>query len=281
MLIVRGFAHPVPGRAGTNFYASPKLRLTSATDWRHRRKDETVVGIVLHTRLGLPVKLKTGAGPNRGWDVDLAARFSKDPRAASAHVGIDADGSYGCFADLDKVATYHAGHVNGISVGIECYQEPDGTVYETTVQACADIIDVLTRVFGIQRQYPVERAICRRFANILPGDPHTYMPGGARGRDWCGVYGHRNVTRNRGAGDPGDEVFAELKQRGYEGFSVDEGEDITAWAKRQRELGIDERDVDGVPDLITRRYIALKRRGGPGLWVERPGDEDVDSDRLP
>lgn len=272
MLVSSGFAFDVPGRIGDNFRHNPRLAL-SPDDWRPRRTGEVVLGIVLHTRLGLPVIVKPGAGPNRGWDLDLPARFAKDERKASCHVGIDADGSFGCFADLAKVATYHAEHVNGTTVGIEMYQEPDGTVYESTLEACADVVDVVTRIFGVQRQFPAERAISKRFANILPGNAYTYIAGANRGRDFSGVYGHRNVTRNRGPGDPGDDIWGVLAARGYERFHVDEGHDIEVWEQRQRDLGLDVREVDGVPGAMTRRLIAMRRHGGPGIWVERPGDE--------
>lgn len=234
------------------------------------------MSIVLHTRLGKQVILKEGAGPNRGWDRDYAARQSGDDRAASAHIAIDADGSYGCYADLARVATYHASHMNGISIGIECYQEPDGTVYAATLEGCADVVDVLTRIFGIQRQFPLERAICKRFADIVPSNKYTYIPHGNRGRDFSGVLGHRNLTRNRGIGDPGDPIFGVLKVRGYEAYSVDDGEDISAWVTRQRELGMSDHDVDGVPEQLTRRKLMMQRHGGPGLWVIRPGDEDFE-----
>jgi hypothetical protein len=273
MLVVNGFGWEVPGRTGDNFRQNPKLSLTQRGDFRPRRPDEVVLGVVFHTRLGLRGEVRPGRGPNRGWDLDLAARFSKDDRAASCHVAVDADGSYACFADLARVATYHAGHVNGITVGIELYQEADGAVYEETLESGADICDVVTRVFGVQRQVPVERAICRRFANILPTDAKTYIAGGNRGRDFSGVYGHRNITRNRGEGDPGDRIFELLVERGYERYAVDAGEDIAVWEQRQRELNMDPREVDGVPGQVTRSMIAMHRKGGPGIWVEREGDE--------
>jgi hypothetical protein len=279
VLIVNGYAHAVPGREGSNYRQNPRLRLTDHRDWRERRKDEVVLSIVLHTRLGKQVILKEGAGPNRGWDRDYAARQSGDDRAASAHVAIDADGSYGCYADLAKIATYHASHMNGVSIGIECYQEPDGTVYAETLKGCADVVDVITRVFGIQRQFPYEREICRRFADIVPGNKYTFIAGANRGRDFSGLCGHRNITRNRGVGDPGDPIFGVLKERGYEGYWVDRGEDIAAWAQRQRELGMPEHEIDGVPEQLTRSKIMMARRGGAGLWVERPGDEEHEPDR--
>lgn len=275
-LVINGFSHVVPGRKGLSFRDDKRLSLSSRDDWRPRRRDEAILGIVVHTRWGAPVKIADGKAPDRKWDLDVAARWSRDERQASAHVAVDSDGSYACYADIGKIATFHASHVNGVTAGLEMYQDKDGTVYRETLEATADILDVLTRELGVQRQFCTETAICRRFANIVATDKRTYIQGANRGRDFCGVYGHRNVTRNRGAGDPGDEIFAVLRERGYEGFAVDQGEDVAAWADRQRQLGLVEADVDGVPEGKTRALIQHARHGGPGLWVWRPGDEHYD-----
>jgi hypothetical protein len=277
-LVVNGIGYPVPGRSGESFLTDRRLDLKSKDDWRPRRVRAPVMGVVMHTRWGVEPKVKPGQGPNRGWDIVLAGRFSADARKASCHVAVDADGSFGCLADLARVVTYHAGHVNGVTVGVELYQERDGTMWESTLEAGADICDVITRVFGIQRQFPVERVICRRLANHLSGKSATYVRGANRGRDFFGVYGHRNVTRNKGPGDPGGEIFEVLKARGYESFAIDEGEDLTAWEERQRDLGFREDDIDGIPGELTRARLRMHRRGGPGLWVERPGDDCFDDD---
>lgn len=274
MLIANGFAHSVPGRDGANFHEDPTLKLTGASDWRPRRNGEHVIGIVLHTRMGLPVKVLPGKGPNRRWERRVAQNWSADDRAASAHISVDADGSYACHADLARIATYHANHVNGYTVGIEMYQDAEGGVHEATMECAADIVDVLTRIFGVQRQFPTETAICRRLANIVSTEPRTYIAGANRGRDFCGIYGHRNVTRNRGPGDPGDPIWGVLKTRGYEPYAIDTGADIDAWSQRQRELGLPAHDVDGVPEQHTRRLIALARGNPTGLWVHRPGDDE-------
>ena len=278
MIVVNGIGHHVPGRVGESWLSDRRLNLKSQDDWRPRRSKAPVMGVVLHTRWGVPPKVKPATGPNRGWDIVLAGRFSADERKASCHVAVDADGSYGCFADLARVVTYHAGHVNGVTVGIELYQERDGTMWESTLEAGADICDVVTRVFGIQRQFPTESDICRRLANHLSQERATFVPGANRGRDFCGVYGHRNVTRNRGPGDPGGEIFEVLKARGYEPFAIDKGEDLSAWEERQRALGFREDDIDGIPGELTRARLRMQRRGGPGIWVERPGDDAFDDD---
>ncbi len=89
-----------------------------------------------------------------------------------------------------------------------------------------------------------------------------------------GVYGHREVSDDRGEGDPGDAIFERLLQAGYERYDFDKQEDIAVWKARQAELnqqlGIS-LGVDGVPGVQT--VIALIQAGRPhGLWTPRPGD---------
>lgn len=275
MLIFNGRGVLVPNCVGQSFQGDRKLVLAN-DDWRPRPTGSSVHCIVMHTRMGMPVKFKPGDGPNTRWDEDLPGRFAKDDRKASCHVAIDGDGSYACYADILKVAAFHAGHVNDISMGIEMYQDAEGHVYGATIETALAILDVATRELGVQRQFVAETAICRRIANNVRGPSHAtslaYVASGGRGRDWNGILGHRNVTRNRGPGDPGDDIFARLSLAGYETFYVDQDDDLIAWERRQRVLGIKPEDCDGQPGHQTRACIAAQRRGGPGLWVERPGD---------
>jgi hypothetical protein len=275
MLVADGLIYSVPGARGTAFLEEPSLSVESARDSRPRPKGTWIRGIVVHTRMGLPVVLRSGDGPNVGWDKVLAKRFANDERQASCHVAIDADGSYACLADLIRTVTYHAGHVNEITVGVEMYQGADGVVYESTLETAVLVCDVLTRVLGIQRQYPREHQICRRFASPTAGVSRekklAHVVGGARGMDFCGIYGHRNVTRNRGPGDPGDEFFNKLAAAGYEGWHVDAGDDLDVWSERQQALGIDPDDCDGIVGPMTRSRIEHKGRPW-GMWKPRPGD---------
>ena len=78
-----------------------------------------------------------------------------------------------------------------------------------------------------------------------------------------GVFGHRNLTSKRGAGDPGDYLLQALADAGYEEFDFAEGEDVRVWQSRQGELGI---KPDGLPGSAT--VAALKEAGYvDGLWV--------------
>lgn len=273
-LIIGGQAVEVPGLDGENFFENPKLKLAS-TDFRNRRV-WWVRSICVHTRMGIfaPDKIVNG-GKNRGWDGVVAGRWSKDERYASAHIAIDGDGSVGCLSDLRLHTTYHAGQVNDVSIGIEMYQEADGTIYTDTLASCLRLVDFLTLRFGIQRQIPAERKICRRFARGTKGSgsaQRAYLSGGLSGVNFSGVFGHRNVTRNRGPGDPGDEIMAWLSNAGYERYIVDLDEDLNVWAGRQRQLGIHEEEVDGIPGSQTLELLR-KKHSPTGLWVPRPGDE--------
>jgi hypothetical protein len=121
------------------------------------------------------------------------------------------------------------------------------------------LVDFLTRVFGIQRQVPA----------VYRGRPVQRL---ATGRaDFIGVCGHRDISRQRGRGDPGDAIMEAFAHAGYERFDLDERQDLATWKARQTALGLPASDCDGIPGPKTRRLLASA--GKPhGLWVPRPGD---------
>lgn len=260
--------------ASTNFQENPKVRLANVS--YRKRGVSWVRGIVMHTRMGQwPIIVKPG-GTNRKWDEVVADRWAHGGRMAGAHIAIDGDGSYACMADCLTEATYHAGQVNEVTVGIEMYQEVDGTMYESTLDSALWILDALTRILGIQRQFCIERNLCRRFARPIQSGVNrsvdlAYMEGGAEGKDFVGIYGHRNCTRNRGPGDPGDPLWEKLEQAGYESFQVEKMEDRITWKERQHSIGMHEEDCDGIPGKVT--VDALRKEGHKnGLWVPRAQD---------
>lgn len=274
-LVIGGKTYGVPGTPGVSFVEAPGLALRPQ-DWHPRRRGAWVRGICLHTRIGLPVVEVPGAGASKGWD-RAVCRFHA---GASCHVVIDADGSFTCLADLETMTAYHAGHLDEISVGVELYQEyPSGHVWSATLRTCVMVCDVITRVLGIQRQYVQADHILRRFAVPTRGRSRAselaYVHGGGRGRDWCGLYGHRNVTRGRGPGDPGAQAWGYLAEAGYEGFAADDGDDLDVWAERQERLGVEPDHCDGIPGPLTRARIVASGRNEHGLWVSRPGDRTM------
>ena len=279
MIVAGGTRHELAGVETFDFTQDPRYRL-SREGWRPR-KTAWIRSIGIHTRLGMPVKLQPGRreGPRGrpGWDEQFAGRMNRDGRYAGAHIAVDGDGSAACVADVRRAAAYHAGPCNDVSVGLEMYQDAQGRVWQATIDTTVRIVDLLTRVLRIQRQIVREVGICRRFARPTRGTKRShelaYMEGGASGADFVGVWGHRNATRNRGPGDPGDEIMLALQGAGYEPFWVDQGEDLDTWAKRQIDVGFHEdMDCDGIPGPFTASALEHYADRPHGLWVSRPGD---------
>lgn len=268
-LVIGGKQVAVAGLVIRNWFDDPALRLRigSGGDGRRRMRDPRLIaGICLHTTKGIPggrdkrpQKILPGLGQNLGKDGATVRYWTTSDVQAGAHLVVDHDGSIVCCADLLTEATYHAGEVNEVTIGIEIYQGNDAEVYEGQLAAVVTLCDALTQLFGIQRQ------VQARYS----GEPVPRIAAGAV--DVRGIYGHRDVTTNRGFGDPGDAVFSALRNAGYESFDFSTNEDKDAWRLRQKNLvekGF-KISVDGVPGSETT--AALAAAGHPhGMWVKRP-----------
>jgi len=270
-LIFDGRVVETPGYDSVDF-RDPKYHLRKGY---RPRETSWIRGICLHTRMGKVSNRVRETGVDRRWDEVLAERWGRGDRMAGAHIAIDADGSYGCLVDIVKYAAFHASQLNDTSVGIEIYQGADGTLYKPALETAVYLVDVLTRELGIQRQFPLETKIARRLARggrrpWRKSHRLSWMDEGEGGENFCGVYGHRNGTRNRGLGDPGNQIFAMLAAAGYEVFPIDADADREAWRKRQRELGL---RADGIPGPKTRRALELAGYQH-GLWIPRPSDAE-------
>lgn len=272
-LIIGGKEVEVPGVTVRNYKDEPKLALRvkrpdGGNDGETPRKYPVSL-VVLHTTKGIPggsdktpQTMKPGFGPDTD-AVDRTIRYwSTDPKPSGAHLVIDADGMVGCLADLKEVCAYHAGDhgVNHRSVGIEIYQFGDASLYEGQLDVAVKVVDVLTAQFGIQRQIPT------KYLN----KPAPRLDEG--GKDCMGVVGHRDVSNNRGFGDPGDLIFQKLEKAGYERLDFYTGKDLEVWKSRQKELadktGL-HLTIDGVPGPGTR--AALTQLGYKhGLWMLPP-----------
>ena len=279
MLVINGQKVEVPGVESGCFLDNPKLGFTKKQDFR-LRKTSWVRSICVHTRMGIWPQTHEPSKKNRRWDELGVRRASKDDRIASWHISIDSDGSFVCHLDLAKHCAYHAGQTNDYSIGIECWQSADGNVTPETLASCVRIIDVITREFKIQRQFCTENTICKRLARSRKPSPKSrsqqlaYMEGGGNGEDFVGVFGHRNCTKNRGRGDPGDRVFDLLREAGYEEFVIRANEDLNTWKTRQERLGMLP-PYDGIPGPGTVRVIEADNQAH-GIWVPRPGDSSVE-----
>jgi len=266
-VVIDGQNENVPGVAVDNWIATPALqRLKPGEDCRSRYT-RWIRGIVLHTTKGIPggsdhrpQVIKPGLGPNRRGDYTTAHFWATSTKHAGAHLVVDFDGSTVCLADLRTEASFHAGEVNEVTIGIEIYQGSDAELYQGQLDAVVRLVDFLTARFGIQRQ----------FHKPYKGGPVARIAQGAQ--DVVGVYGHRDVTTNRGQGDPGNAIFETLERAGYEPFDFAISADKDAWRQRQEQLNTDlglALPVDGVPGQKT--VAALIQSGRPhGLWVEAP-----------
>ncbi len=268
-LIIGGKEVDVPGVAIRNFKDDPKLALRvgrsdGPNDGRTRTLPVTLV--VLHTTKGIPggtdkreQVILPGLGPDTKAEDRTATYWSTDPTQSGAHIVVDHDGSVACLADLQTVCAFHAGQsdVNNRSVGIEIFQGGNAEMYAEQLDIVRKVVDALTSAFGIQRQIP---DYYRRNTPI----PRLQKMGG---RDLYGVVGHRDVSDQRGKGDPGDSIMDVLAKNDYERFDFFTNKDIEVWKQRQRDIG--GIDVDGVPGPQTN--AALKKLGyKDGLWALPP-----------
>jgi hypothetical protein len=268
-VVIDGVVEAVPGVSVVDWLGDRTLpRLKVREDCR-ARYTRWIRGIVLHTTKGIPggtdhrpQVIKPGLGPNRKGDYATARYWATTAKQSGAHLVVDFDGSVVCLADLLTEASYHAGEVNEVSIGIEIYQGDEAELYAGQLDAVVRLLDFLTRRFKIQRQlqYPYR------------GGPVPRIAAGAQ--DVVGIYGHRDVTTNRGAGDPGDAVFEALFAAGYERFDFSANTDKAAWRQRQETLNTNHGTgliVNGIPDQLTVAALIASGRT-TGLWLARPSD---------
>lgn len=253
MLILDGKRRNVPGLTVYNWLDTsgcPRTTdLSPRTTW--------VRAIVLHTVHGKVGPLRPG-GKDTGRDLKYAQYQARTPRSVSWDFTVDLDGSVAQSNDPVDYFTWHATSVNKYTIGIELVQEMDGSVYEEQLAKTVLLVGALCDHFGIQKQIP--------WRGDGPIDGLIPRIEKGNGVDVVGVYGHRNQTRNRGKGDPGDHVFRALKAAGFDGFDFARDEDKTVWRARQKAVDIEPKKCDGIPGPGTR--AALEQHGyRAGVWV--------------
>jgi len=255
--MIAGLLHQVPGVECTSAGAGapPWCRL-SPGDYT-QRKTKWVRQIIIHTTKGIANQtIRPGRGPG-GKDKVVADFWRGDPQHSAAQLVVDTDGSIACLADLATVAAYHATTSNDWSVGIEMYQEGDGSLYEATLTSTVALCRVLCEALAIP--YQMHHAPYRSGVIV-----DRLKHGGA---DCVGIFGHRDQawdfdrnTAARGQGDPGGAIYARLRNNGCEAFDFAKREDLSKWVTRQqklRRLG-EQVTVDGVCGPGT--MAAMRRR---------------------
>ncbi len=277
-LIINGQEIEVPGIVITNFKDNPKLalRIKSAPADGESPRIHPISLIVFHTTKGIPggknktpQTLRPGLGPDTKAEDKIAGYWAMDPQNSGAHIIIDSDGSVACLADLKLVCAYHAGDkgVNHRSIGIEIFQNADGSLYKGQLEVAVKLANFLTATFSIQRQIP------SKYLN----KPAPRLDAG--GSDCVGVIGHRDCSNQRGFGDPGDFIFDMLEKEGYERVDFYTGSDLNIWKARQYEL----EEVSGIPltkdgipgpaTLAVLDKLGYKHK----LWALPPSKKDLNA----
>lgn len=251
-LLIRGHIVPIPGHGDVasfddTLWCRPPASETRTTWVRQYFLHKTIADD--------PEFIAGDVGPRDG-DRETIDAWHRSGKPDGAHLITGYDGRTCCLADLSFTVTYHATRSNKWSVGHEMKEQPGGGVYRATIGAAVDACVVACRELGIQLQMPRLRS--------YKGHPMPRMANG--GPDMVGIFGHRDNTEARGVWDPGEFVFNALAVLGVEQLDFAAGEDRDVWARRQRSIGMDTSDCDGVPGPKT--VAALKTAGYvDGIWI--------------
>jgi hypothetical protein len=231
-LIIDGKRVPIVAE-GATWLDDPK-RAPPVTDGV-RRKADKVKAIVLHTTRGVDgAVVRPGGRPSTRAET-LARYQASTDREVSWHLTIDSDGTVLQQADLATWMCWHAGHVNGWTVGIELVQHADSpdlwrAQLDALVTACGAVCDalaiprrVLVGADGLPFLRPVRALLSEaaRGPQGADGSPGPLL--GGRAERWGGVLGHCQVVPRsvRGPGDPGEAPFRALLAAGWTGARVD------------------------------------------------------------
>lgn len=262
-VILDGEKISTPGIETISWLDDPKV--PQATDGGTRT--QWIRAIVLHTVKGKLGGIQPGVKPS-----NRAETYAKYQASTSRDVSwdytIDTDGTVVVSNDPIKRYTWHAGSVNGFTLGIELVQEENGDIWQGQIDATVKFLDWITRELA-DRGHPIQRQIPITGMGTPVRGTISRIVKASEAKRVVGIYGHRNQTNNRGPGDPGDHIFNALLNAGYKGFNLEAKEDLIFWESTQRLLGMPA--PDGVPGPETAR--TLKAAGhAHGLWITRPGD---------
>lgn len=235
-LICEGRRIPCAGEIVT-WLDDPK-RAPTVADGAPRDADD-VLAFMFHTSKGrTTTTVRPDAIPSTMAET-LARYMANASREVSVHLWADTDGTIIQQADLATRTTWHAGWVNGWTVGAELVQREDAPTTLTVPQlrAAADVCDATCDALGIPRRVlvgPDGAPWVKPVRDLMSPRARHFSTGanlGGRGKTWSGVIGHCHVAHpdagangkrsGRGPGDPGPQIFAELIARGYARHVVD------------------------------------------------------------
>lgn len=217
-LIINGRRVAVPGVRVVTWLDDERIpRVTKV----NRRRASAVSAVVLHTSRGVVGVVRDGAGDD-GKALRLARYQVTGSREASWHLTVGGAGTVYQQADLADDATWHASQANPWSVGIECAQSADTPdLTRAQVDACVAVVRAICEALNIPRRVPVRAhdggaSWSPESAPVKAWQPRKQ---GGESRAASGVIGHRNLTRNRGPGDPGDPLMLALLAAGFAGVA--------------------------------------------------------------
>lgn len=193
-LIVDGVAVELPGCRALSWHDEPALRLHFPLMGLSRRQLE-VQAVILHTTRGdrSDLVLDVEAPPEACTGRQTIHIWQRGDRHAGAHVVVDADGTLLCLGDLVREVSYHCVGLNGASIGVEVVQQPSGAIYRRQVDVVVALVQLLTERLRIPRRVAWPYRGARAGMELVRG-----------------VFGHRDASSNRGAGDPGDVIMGTI-----------------------------------------------------------------------
>lgn len=209
-LIINGVRVPVPGVSVTTWLDDPR-RAPPITDGRSITAPPRA--FVWHTSKGILCRAAAPDAIPSTHAETLALYQSRTTREVSWHFTVDTDADVLQQADPARWQCWHAGGANAWSLGAELVQrDATGTLTAPQICAAADVTDAVCLALAIPRRVLVgpDGAPWVRQVKDLQS-----TKAGGRGLTWSGVIGHVHLTTDRGPGDPGPLVFAELIARGY------------------------------------------------------------------
>lgn len=215
-LIINGQRVAVPGARITTWLDDSK-RAPPITDGRSITAPPRA--FVWHTSKGILCRAAVPDAIPSTHAETLALYQSRTTREVSWHLTVDTDGDVLQQADPARWMCWHAGGANAWSLGAEMVQrDATGTLTAPQIRAAADVTDAVCLALAIPRRVLVgpDGAPWTRQVRDLQS-----TRAGGRGLTWAGVIGHVHLTTDRGPGDPGPLIFAELIARGYARHTVD------------------------------------------------------------
>lgn len=213
-LIINGHRVSVPGVRVVTWEDDPRApRVTKGS----RRDPSAVTAVVLHTSRGRTGRVVPGSRESDK-AMRLARYQARTSRQASWHLTVGADGTVIQQADLATFTTWHASQANGWSVGIELAQDSDTPdLTRAQVDACVAVVRAICEALNIPPWVPARHHGESWSVESAPVKAWQPRKQGGESRQARGVIGHRNLTTNRGAGDPGDGIFLALLAMGFAG----------------------------------------------------------------